>query len=204
VLGSYDRRITFYSQQVRALSLVHALHMEGYLRADSRIAVIGGGAAGITAAAAAALVTQNEVVLFERHQELLPMQSATMRRNLDPHIFDWPEWDTDDPIADLPILDWKAGPAREVRVNVAFEFEGMVTALHPRLQKRMRHSVASITPVGTSYELMVERDARPGEDPGSRVIERDRFDIVLLAIGFGIEPAETLPGIPNHSYWSSS
>lgn len=204
VLGSYDRRITFYSQQVRALSLVHALQVEGYLRANPRIAVIGGGAAGTTAAAAAALVTKSEVVLFERHQQLLPLQAATRRRKLDPHIFDWPEWDTDDPIADLPILDWTAGPARDVRVAVTSQFQGMVTVLHPRLQTQMRHDVRAINPIGGSYELVIVRDSNEGEGPELRVETRDRFDIVFLAIGFGVEPPESLPGIPGDSYWSDA
>jgi len=205
VLGSYDKRITFYVQQVRALSLVHALQQQGYLRSNPRIAVIGGGAAGITAAAAAALVTNSDVVLFERAQQLLPLQSATARRRLDPHIFDWPEWDTNDPAADLPILDWSAGPAREVRKDVAFDFDGMVTVLAPRLQRRMRHTVTGLARVGASFEVQYERDARLGDrDHRRRVSETDRFDLVFLAIGFGLEPTETLHGLPNQSYWSDA
>lgn len=203
VLGCYDKRITFYSQQVRALSLVHALHAEGYLNAPKRIAVIGAGAAGTTAAAALALVTNSEVNLFERSHELMPLQMATRRRNIDPHIFDWPEWDTDDPLADLPILDWTAGPAQEVRVKVSSEFERMVLALSPRLKKRMRHRAIAINPARKSFELVVERDAEPGEAEAI-VEERDRYDMVFIAIGFGLEPAQTLLGIQNQSYWSDA
>lgn len=203
VLGSYDKRITFYSQQVRALSLAHALHTDGYLKANKRTAVIGGGAAGITVAAAVALITDSEVTLFERNHEVLPLQSATRRRNLDPHIFDWPEWDTDDPLADLPILDWTAGPAQDVRANVAFDFEGIVATLNPRLKKRMRHKITAINPVGKSFELVFERDTDPGE-VGPRVEDRDRFDLVFIAIGFGLEPVQTLAGIQNQSYWSDA
>ena len=82
VIGSFDRRITFYSQQVRALSLVHALKELGYLHSNPRIAVVGGGAAGVAAAAAAALVSKSHVVLFEWAVELLPLQSTTDRRRL--------------------------------------------------------------------------------------------------------------------------
>ncbi|MDO8405169.1 MAG: hypothetical protein Q7T27_16905 [Pseudomonas sp.] len=203
VLGCYDKRITFYSQQVRALSLVHALHAEGYLSAPKRIAVIGAGAAGVTAAAALALITDSEVVLFERSHELMPIQKATLRRNIDPHIFDWPEWDTDDPLADLPILDWTAGPAQGVRNAVVSEFERMVGALSPRLKKRMRHRVTAINPERKSFELVFERDAEPGEVEDS-VEDRDRYDIVFIAIGFGLEPTQTLVGIQNQSYWSDA
>jgi NADPH-dependent 2,4-dienoyl-CoA reductase/sulfur reductase-like enzyme len=116
VIGSFDRRIIFYSQQVRALSLVHAFKDLGYLHSNPRIAVVGGGAAGIAAAAAAALVSESQVVLFEAAGELLPLQSTTVRRRLDPHIYEWPAHDTVDPIADLPILDAEAiGPHRKER-----------------------------------------------------------------------------------------
>ena len=122
VIGCYDRRITFYSQQVRALSLIHALKDLGYLNANPRIAVIGGGAAGVTAAAAAALVSNSNVTLFETAGQLLSLQSTTMRRRLDPHIYDWPAHDTIDPIADLPILDWESGTCLSVREDVLLGF----------------------------------------------------------------------------------
>jgi hypothetical protein len=46
VLGCYDRRVTFYAQQARELSLVHAQVGQGYLRGNPRIAVVGVGAVG--------------------------------------------------------------------------------------------------------------------------------------------------------------
>jgi hypothetical protein len=52
VIGAYDTRITFYSQQVRSLELIHALKpVEG----RPHVAVFGGGSAGITATAALAI-----------------------------------------------------------------------------------------------------------------------------------------------------
>ena len=133
VIGSFDRRITFYSQQVRALSLVHGLKELGYLHPNPRIAVVGGGAAGVAAAAAAALVSESQVVLFETAGELLPLQSTTDKRRLDPHIYDWPAHDTIDPIADLPILDWESGSCKTVRDDVLLGFEDISVRLAPRL-----------------------------------------------------------------------
>jgi len=200
----YDRRITLYSQQVRALSLVHALNEEGSLPIRGDIAVIGGGAAGITAAAAAALATTNgSIVLFEREAELLSLQSATSKRSLDPHIFDWPEWDSDDPIADLPILDWKAGTAQEVRKILIREFEEIVAALKPRIQCWKRHEVKAINPTEDSFEIVFERDSH-GEEPSGRREDRYRFHTVFIAVGFGIEPLSSLPGIHTPSYWSDA
>lgn len=133
VIGCYDRRITFYSQQVRALSLAHALKDLGYLNANPRIAVIGGGAAGVSAAAAVALVSNSNVILFETAGELLSLQSTTARRRLDPHIYDWPAHDATDPIADLPILDWESGTCVSVRDDVLLSFEHIALRLAPRL-----------------------------------------------------------------------
>ncbi len=91
-----------------------------------------------------------------------------------------------------------------MRADVTFEFEGIVAALTPRLRKRNREAVKAITPVNSSFELIVERDALPGEGPALRVERPHRFELVFLAIGFGLEPAVTLPGVPNHSYWSDA
>jgi hypothetical protein len=216
VIGCYDSRITFYSQQVRALMLVHALHNQGYLGANPRIAVIGGGAAGVTAAAAAALVTTGEVHLFERHSELMPLQSVATRRHLDPHIYDWPDEGTDDPGAGLPILDWEKGPTRTVRQDIDAEFRQLVQRIGARLQLRCRHDVTAVESAGASLTVNFERDWRPGDpitgtnpaDPASvagpaslRVADRDRYDMVLLTLGFGLEAHESIPGIANRSYW---
>ncbi|MGY4411997.1 hypothetical protein ACVWW4_003733 [Bradyrhizobium sp. LB7.1] len=201
VLGCYDRRITFYAQQVRALSLVHALADQGYLRSNPRIAVIGAGAAGLTCAAGAVLASASQVVLFEGAGNLLSLQSTTDRRNLDPHIYDWPALDTTDPVADLPILDWQAGTCRTVRDDVVVEFEDIAVRVGDRLEQRLRHRVNEIRQAGTGYELaFTDLNAPVGSDR-----ERtDRFDMVFLAIGFGLEPQETVPNIQNSSYWSDA
>lgn len=203
VVGCFDQRITFYSQQVRGLSLVYALKEQGYLDNAPRIAIIGAGAAGLAAAAAAALASNGRVVIFETAADLLPLQSGTTRRKLDPHIYDWPCYDATDKIANLPILDWEAGPARSVRDDVVVEFEDIALRMDGRLEKRLRHQVTKIRPEGRTYEITFDRlGAVTGAGPELDLTER--FDIVLLAIGFGLEPQETILGIPNSSYWSDS
>jgi hypothetical protein len=202
VIGSFDRRITFYSQQVRALSLVHALKELGYLHSNPRIAVVGGGAAGVAAAAAAALVSKSHVVLFESAGELLPLQSTTDRRRLDPHIYDWPAHDTTDPIADLPILDWESGTCRSVRDDVLLGFEDIAVRLAPRLERRLRHQVTALTAVTDGYQIdFTDLNAPP---PASGKELRRQFHIVLLAVGFGLEPREPVPAIQSASYWSDA
>lgn len=202
VIGSFDRRITFYSQQVRALSLVHALKQLGYLHADPRIAVVGGGAAGVTAAAAAAMVTGSQVVLFESADALLPLQSTTDKRRLDPHIYDWPAHDTTDPIADLPILDWESGTCRAVRDDVLLGFEDIVVRLAPRLERRLRHQVTGLTRTADGYQLDITDLNAPPPVPGAELHEQ--FHLVFLAVGFGLEPGEPVPAIQSASYWTDA
>lgn len=202
VIGSFDRRITFYSQQVRALSLIHALKELGYLNANPRIAVVGGGAAGVTAAAAAALVTESQVVLFESADALLPLQSTTDRRRLDPHIYDWPAHYTTDPIADLPILDWESGTCRAVRDDVLLGFEDIVVRLAPRLERRLRHQVTALTRTADGYQLDITDLNAPRPPPGAEL--REQFHMVFLAVGFGLEPGEPVPAIQSASYWTDA
>jgi hypothetical protein len=75
VLGSFEKRVTVYAQQVRALNLVDALLSESLVRPQGgKIAIIGGGAAGITAAVALARTTPGleALDLFERSSVCLP------------------------------------------------------------------------------------------------------------------------------------
>lgn len=202
VIGSFDRRITFYSQQVRALSLVHALKELGYLHANPRIAVVGGGAAGVTAAAAVALVTGSQIVLFESADALLPLQSTTDRRRLDPHIYDWPAHYTTDPIADLPILDWESGTCRAVRDDVLLGFEDIVVRLAPRLERRLRHQVTALIRTADGYQLDITDLNAPPPPPGAEL--REQFHMVFLAVGFGLEPGEPVPAIQSASYWTDA
>lgn len=201
VLGCFDKRITFYSQQVRALSLVHALHELGYLKDLASIAVVGAGAAGLTAAAAAALASKADVTLFEVSPELLPLQMATARRKLDPHIYDWPRIDTTDRAANLPVLDWESGPACEVRKDLINEFEQIVSRKRGRLEKLLGRRVKSIERVGKSYEVIYDCIDNPGDNLPMEN-RSGQFDMVFLAVGFGIEPKETIAGIRDISYWS--
>jgi hypothetical protein len=197
VLGCYDTRITFYSQQVRALELAHALQHEHLLAANARIAVIGGGAAGLTVAAGLALQGGTEVYLFEKAQHLLPLQGDSHRRRLDPHIYDWPNADTDHERAELPLLDWRSGSAIDVREAVLHEFNQVASVTAGRLNVRVQHAVTGIASNAGRFTVSFQREA-PGGGPQ---IASKEFDIVVLAIGFGIEPQFAIPGTPTPSYW---
>jgi hypothetical protein len=70
-IGTFERGITVYKQQMRAFNLIHKLH--GTLGKDARLAIIGGGISGVTATAAA-LMLGYTVYLFEKDQVLCNLQ----------------------------------------------------------------------------------------------------------------------------------
>lgn len=200
VLGCYDNRITVYSQQVRALELAHALQKSHYVSSGLDVAVIGGGAAGMTIAAALALQGAQSVHLFERSRELMPLQRHSLQRRLDPHIYNWPAQGAENEEAELPILDWKSGAASDVRTTLVQQYVSIEKAVGGRLVKRCDSRVMSITSDGNAFEIAFERDT----PDGGRETRRHTVDLVVLAIGFGLESLRSVEGIVDQTYWLDS
>ena len=98
LLGCLERRVTVYSQQVRALNLIYALEqcagLQPGARTEVRIGIVGAGIAGLTAAAVA-LQRGFAVTLLEEKPStvLLWRQADCDKRWLHPHIYDWPQQD---------------------------------------------------------------------------------------------------------------
>lgn len=191
VLGSFERRVTVYAQQVRALNLVDALLSQGVLRESGRVAIVGGGAAGTTAAVALAKAAPNlkALDLFESRQDVLQLQRNSSRY-LHPHFYDWPAPGSSAQDAGLPIMNWTAGTAGEVsaelwrqfdqtqRSSILHLFTGTkVTGLSPSAASAVRVLVSGASPIGRVY------------------------DVAILAIGFGLEAF--LQG-DTRSYWLPS
>jgi hypothetical protein len=190
-----EQRVTLYSQQVRALNLVAALISEGRLTEGSRVAIIGGGAAGLTAAAAIALAFPKIKTLnvYERMPELLHLQTESSHRYLHPHIYDWPNPDSLNQEAGLPVLDWTAGPAGAVAEQILDAFT-QIYGDTPQMQPR----------TGCRVERVHEF---PGEEMGCRVraaghsSSEETYDLALLSIGFGIE--QYTDNSINRPYWDA-
>ncbi|MBB3472777.1 ABC-three component system protein [Sphingomonas sp. BK345] len=192
VLGSFEKRVTVYAQQVRALNLVDALLSENLIRPEGgKVAIIGGGAAGITAAVALARATPrlDRLDLFERSPAVLALQHGS-RRFLHPHFYDWPAAGSEADNAGLPIMNWTAGPAGDVATTLRAEFEA---ARH--------NSVLTLHADSTVSKLVPSAlgPIRVVVDKGSAVGRI--YDLVILAIGFGLEAH--LDG-ETPSYWSPS
>lgn len=192
VLGSFEKRVTVFAQQVRALNLVDALLSESLIRPQGgKVAIIGGGAAGVTAAVALARTTAalEALDLFERNSRVLALQHGS-RRFLHPHFYDWPAPGADANDAGLPIMNWTAGPAGDVAEALRAEFDAVrhnsILTLHSD------QTVTKLVPSNLGPIRVVT-------EKGSAV--RRIYDVVILAIGFGLEAH--LDG-ETPSYWSPS
>ncbi|TZG32408.1 ABC-three component system protein [Agrobacterium sp. B1(2019)] len=177
VLGSFERRVTVYAQQVRALNLVDAILSRGLLQDAGSVAIVGGGAAGITAAVALARAAPNlkTLDLFERRSNVLDLQHHSSRY-LHPHFYDWPNAGSDNPDAGLPLMNWTAGSAGEVAAALRAQFDearrSSILSFQPDL------GVTGLRPSTTS----TVRVFVPGTSALGKI-----YDIVILAIGFGLE-----------------
>jgi hypothetical protein len=190
VLGCFDRRVTAYSQQVRALNLVFSLHHEKLLSEATRVAVIGGGIAGLTAAAAA-IHLKCDVTLLEARSTLLSIQSGNVTRWLHPHIYEWPLAGAEDPNAGLPMLNWHAGSAGDVAEQIESAWWAICKTNADRIQVHL-HAFAEVQ--GQPSAPTVRWNVAEG---GFAVRE---FDVVFVAAGFGIETS-AFEGVAVKSYW---
>lgn len=207
VVGTFDAGITVLRQQVRALNLAWALIEAGRIPAPpappTRIAVVGAGFAGLTFSAAMLAKKVNcHITLFEEHDTLLPLQQGSDTRWLHPHIYDWPDEGSEADVAMLPLLNWTAARASDVVVQILQDWRRLVRPHNcVRLFCNARHlqvAADQADPAKARVEWVGE-----GRDPSDGTATptdsaacgcAERFDEVVLAVGFGIEDGQP-------SYW---
>ncbi len=216
VIGTFDTGVTVFSQQIRALNLAWAA-VEAELvpasaespavgRRRRKVAVIGAGFAGLSVTAG--LLSKGadaEITVFEQRDALLPLQQGSDSRWLHPRIYDWPRKGSQASVAMLPVLNWTAARASDVVVQVLAEWKKVLTAsdrIRPTLYCNARHlQIHETSGIG---QLMIEWvgerrsvvDGTALNEPEISAIGRsETFDLVILAIGFGLERDGAL------SYW---
>jgi hypothetical protein len=187
VLGCFNRYITVYSQQVRAINLVVALMEKHGTMADMRVAIVGAGFAGVTAAAHMLEKTNAEVAVFEAAPRPLWLQDDCRERWLHPGLYDWPLPGSLEPRTYLPVMNWRAGRTRDVVAQVREQWDDV------------RNRKPNLTCYFDTVVSAVERAAKgrlrlilqPAGDAGE-------YDIVIVAVGFGVENG----GLARPSYWN--
>lgn len=174
-LGAFDRRITFYSQQVRGLRLAYALDKQGLIDKSDQIAVVGAGAAGLSFALGVALLGYR-VTVYDPANEALQLQSASSRL-LHPHIYEWPNVGSLDDRAGLPLLDWKSDIGGTVSNKLQKEFAAAQSKLTNLIFNDARKLVG-MEKVDADWRLKFDHKGAS---------EVRRFQKVILAMGFGEE-----------------
>ena len=187
-LGPFNTRITFYSQQVRALRLAHALHGVNVIYDCEQVAIVGAGAAGSTLAAALAMLGR-QVTLFDPAEKILQLQRP--HRGYCIHTsMNGPDFGTLDDRAGLPIMDWTAGTGGAVCTALRIEFAKVNVALQ-NLAYAPGHMLTDLVAQGNSWRLTL---AQAGNQTETRV-----FQHVVLAMGFGDE--RSTGDVVPEDYW---
>ena len=209
IIGTFDRRVTVLNQQQRALNLAWSLVESGVIpsgdgNGHKSVAIVGGGFAGLTFAAA--LVQKNahcNITIFEERDTLLPLQQGSDTRWLHPRIYDWPDEGSEASAAMLPVLNWTAARASDVVVQVLGSWKRILDTnkLEVELWCNARHlqlSADDNNPEKAKIEWVGEkRNKADGTAEGGTQAKgsSSAFDIVILAVGFGLEVNNS------SSYW---
>jgi hypothetical protein len=214
VVGPFAGRVSFSSQQRRAMSLVCDIDQDLLTSGDERglagkdVCIVGGGLAGVTCAVVAAALEGNALIVEKTEarggdQERIDMNQvlATIReaghRDAHPTLNFWPHEDVE-PFTRLPVLNWHEGSCEAVAQQIVdglneiarrnsdgnkFNIvnDCMVEGLEPTADGKWK-----ITAAGTG-----------AADPALGY----PFDIVIFAVGFGVERQAT--GSTTPSYWVS-
>jgi hypothetical protein len=201
IVGSLERGVTVYKQQVRAHNLVWALSELNEIekRKINHVAIVGGGISGLTTAACFLSLFENgSAKLFEQRWDLCPLQQGADNRWLHPRIYEWPSMGSRAPGASLPVLNWTEGRASDVARTVIDKFTRFRNSVGKRLEVilglghlRISASARRIEWIGNRSNLTgTHFDAEGGSST---------FDAIFLTCGFGLE--RELPDYPTHSYW---
>jgi hypothetical protein len=195
-IGPFARRVSFSSQQHRALDLIAALKSKQKLihsntRKPKLVAVVGAGVAGITLASA----LRGEgcgVHLYEREEEPLILQSKAVHRLIHPTIARWPDGEIE-LTTKFSFLDWFATTADNVIGHMRREWNEL---LSPKPDDKdfiflNNVTVTQIHADKRSVRLQVSTERNDVRPP--------RYDYVFVTTGFAEE--ETLDGHSRVSYW---
>lgn len=221
-IGPYARRVSFATQQRRALELVWALDRKRKQAnkpwlAD-RVAVVGAGLAGLMATAAFKALGCR-VHLFDRSSEPLSHFDQAAHRYIHPTLISWPESALLGSTR-FPFMNWYEAQCPEVAASIRNEWVRLSSKVSGDLADEFYNNrkVVEIRQDGKAhgYRLLarpvpVVRRDHPDE-PRPEQIEPDAageahsypaagrpYDLVVLALGFGLE--KCVPNSDARSYW---
>lgn len=206
LLGSLERGVTVYNQQIRAHNLAWALWERRNRFPLKNVAVVGGGIGGLTMAASllSLFEASTKVTIFERLWDLSPIQQGADGRWLHPRIYDWPYFGSRAPGASLPVLNWSEGRASDVARTILREFGQFCdrfAAENDRISVYLGLRNFRINVGDKTIDYVGTRAKRIGSffDVDRPEGGTTKFDCIILATGFGLESGAD--GFPVISYW---
>jgi NAD(P)-binding Rossmann-like domain len=184
VLGCFDLKKTFYTQQKRSVALATLLSRVGRIKPTTTVAVVGAGLGGMTVASMLAHFGAN-VRVFEKQGTCGPAQITSSRRFVHPNILDWPNESFKESQTKLPYLNWSAAYASIVLEKVSSEFGSLCGKPHSTggmIELSLNSEIKSLDRVAGGST--VKGGIRLlGNSPSTM----HTAEIVILAIGFGPE-----------------
>jgi hypothetical protein len=197
VVGPFAERVSFSSQQRRALSLVYAINGELKACGDAaglsgkRVCVVGAGLAGLASAVAVAGYRSDVWILETAGGPMASMRKAN-HRDIHPSINFWPR-ETVTQTTELPFFNWYQDQCDQVVYRITKQWQTFEQKHDEIKGITPRCLVTDIARRGAEWEI--RHDTSDGYKPPPV----SRFDIVIFAVGFGVEDRVANDDTP--SYW---
>ncbi|HEY0114546.1 MAG TPA: hypothetical protein VGB54_02385 [Allosphingosinicella sp.] len=195
VIGPFAERLSFASQQRRALSLVCAIDDEikragdGDGLAGKRACIVGAGLAGLTCSVGLAAFKCDSWILESERTALAVNQSAR-HREIHPSINFWPREDVVVTTM-LPFLNWHQDRCDLILTRLLKEWLWLEKKHGALKGITLGCTVEGVCWNGTAWEITTSGKSPPVQG----------FDIVIFATGYGVETV--LPQSDSPSYWNA-
>jgi hypothetical protein len=188
-VGPPSGRLSFMSQQMRAMNLVWALGKTGKIEPGMKVGVVGGGIAGLTAAMT--LRAQRcHVTVYEKSKAVLHRQRGATHRHAHPSINWWPTESELLPTTSLPFLNWGMGQCNRIVDAMMSQWARLEKESGPSLKVESENVTEAIAVLGDKNRLTLK---------SSNKSVGKGFDVVIVASGFGEE--NSVEGLQRVSYW---
>ncbi len=133
-------------------------------------------------AAAGAAHYGAQVMIVDRLHAPLGLQRNNRQRFIHPFVYDWPSFDSTKDEALLPFFPWRAGYAEDVVSQIERGWERLLAAHRRRI--RRAYGVKDVRVSRSDGKLHLSWSAP------SQNFDPFECDILILAVGFGLEPEE--------------